>query len=150
MYWDVQDGAQSFWTRNHRRTFVHTSVVVLGKFTSTFKGARPHFGRNTKRVWETKRQRARENSRMIGWYKRISSNSMQKPDGNSKLCILVYTSRKKTISIITSYYQPTTPACDPNSVRIKKEKQSLKIFVEIIQLHVLQHRLLGQCIGTSM
>ena len=72
MYWDVQDGAQSFWTRNHRRTFVHTSVVVLGKSTSTFKGARPHFGINTKRVWETKRQRARENSRMIDWYKRDS------------------------------------------------------------------------------
>lgn len=47
---------------------------------------------------------------------------MQKPDGNSKLCILVYTSRKKPSSIITSYYQPTTPACDPNSVRIKKTK----------------------------
>lgn len=72
MYWDVQDGAQSFWTRNHWRTFAHTSVVVLGKFTSTFKGARPHFGGNTKRVRETKRQRARENSRMIGWYKRDS------------------------------------------------------------------------------
>ena len=72
MYWDVQDGAQSFWTRNHRRTFAHTSVVVLGKSTSTFKGARPHFGGNTKRVRETKRQRARENSRMIGWYKRDS------------------------------------------------------------------------------